>query len=131
MKSGIYKLIFIIALSLTAYSCNTDDDNNTNQDFNGTYNGTFTVEYANGETFSNPVIVSFTKENAYQSSQNNDFFPAGGNGTYEKGNSTINFTDINFWLANFDWNLILDGKYNYSKNGNKLIISANKNNVGF
>ena len=130
MKNGIYKIMLIAILSLTFSSCNNDDDNNQNQSLNGNYNGTFTVEYLNGDTFSNPVTVNFNDGNNYQSSGNNDYFPAGGSGTYEKSNSTIEFYDINYWTANFDWNLILGGEYDYSINGNKLIISANRTDFG-
>lgn len=122
--------MLLIAI-LTFTSCNSDDDNNDNQNLNGIYTGTFTVEYLNGDTFSNAVTVNFNEENNYQSSGNEDYFPAGGSGTYEKSNSTIEFYDINYWTANFDGNLILNGEYNYSLNENELIISANKNDVGF
>ncbi|WP_027078044.1 hypothetical protein [Maribacter antarcticus] len=131
MKNRIYALIFFTILSLTINSCNSDDDKNVIENLNGNYTGTFTVEYSNGDTFSNPVTVSFNEDNNYQSSANNDYFPAGGNGTYEKNNSTIEYYDINIWTANFDWNLILNGEYNYSINGDELLISANKNDVGF
>ena len=45
-------------------------------------------------------------------------------------NSEITFSDSNIWLAHFDWNLILAGEYEYSKNGNELIISANRTELG-
>lgn len=130
MKSRIFILITAAVLSLTFNACNSDDDGNITQELNGNYSGTFTVTYLNGDTFSNPVTVEFDEGN-YQSSRNTDNFPAGGSGTYEKGNSTIEFSDINFWTADFDWNLILDGEYTYTLNENELIISANKNEVGF
>jgi hypothetical protein len=130
MKNGIYKMLLIAILSLSFNSCNNDDDNNDRQSLNGNYSGIFTVEYLNGDTFSNPVTVSFNEEKNYQSSGNDDYFPAGGNGTYEKSNSTIEFYDINYWTANFDWNLILGGEYEYSKSGNELIITANRTEFG-
>lgn len=131
MKIGMFKIIVITIFFLSLNSCNNDDNNNQPQNLEGSYTGTFTVEYLNGDTFSNPVTVSFNGENNYQSSSNDDYFPAGGSGTYEKDNSMINFNDVNQWTANFDWNLILNGEYNYSINGNELMISANKNDVGF
>ena len=133
MKNTIYKILLIAIFSLTFSSCNNDDDNIESQSLNGNFNGTFTVEYLNGDTFSNPVSVNFTENNNYESSgngNNNDFYPAGGNGTYEINNSEITFSDSNIWLAHFDWNLILAGKYEYSKNGNELIISANRTELG-
>ena len=130
MKIRILTLILISSVVFFT-NCNSDDDNNVNQNLNGNYTGTFTVEYLNGDTYSNPVTVNFDEENNYQSSANNDYFPAGGSGTFEKSNSTIEFYDINIWTANFDWNLILNEEYNYIISGNELIISGNKNDVGF
>ncbi|GAA0760784.1 hypothetical protein [Psychroflexus lacisalsi] len=130
MKNRLFKIFLIVILSLNFTSCNNDDDNRENLNLNGTYTGTFTVEYLNGDTFSNPVTVTFSKEN-YQSSGNDDYFPAGGSGTYDKTISTIEFNDINYWTANFDAHLILGGEYEYSLNGNELIISANRPEFGF
>lgn len=75
MKNEIYKIFLIVILSLNFTSCNNDDDNNANQGLNGEYSGTFTVEYLNGDTFSNPVTVSFNEGNNYQSSGNGSGSP--------------------------------------------------------
>ena len=133
MKNGIYKMLLMVILSLSFTFCSNDDDNNENQSLNGNYSGTFTVKYLNGDTFSNPVTVNFRGNNNYQSSgngNNNDFYPAGGSGTYEMEDSIITFSDSNIWLAHFDWNLILAGEYEYSNNENELIISANRTEFG-
>lgn len=42
----------------------------------------------------------------------------------------MSFTDENAWTADFDWNLILNGIYDYSFDGKRLLLVANKNNVG-
>ncbi len=126
------KILIGIFILIGINSCN--DDDNVTQNFNGNYSGFFTVEYSNGTTHSNPVTVNFSELNTYHSSgngNNNDFFPAGGNGTYEIKDSKITFSDTNIWLAHFDWNLILNGEYDYLINDNQLIISADKNNIGF
>jgi hypothetical protein len=133
MKYKIYKISLIAIFSLTFNSCSNDDNTNESQSLSGNYSGTFTVEYLNGDTFSNSVSVNFGENNNYESSgngNNNDFYPAGGKGSYEINNSEITFSDSNIWLANFDWNLILAGEYEYSKNGNELIISTNKTELG-
>jgi len=123
--------ILILITSILLLSCNHDEESTLTQIPNGDYSGIFTVEYNNGDTFSNTVTVRFLEDNVYSSSGNTDYYPAGGNGTFEINNSTIKFNDINFWTANFDWNLILNSEYDFSLNGNELIISANKNDVGF
>lgn len=129
MKTKILTLFLALGI-LVFTSCDSNDDTFV-QIPNGNYTGIFTVEYTNGDTFSNPVTVGFIEENVYSSTDNADYYPAGGNGTFEIKGSTILFNDINIWTANFDWNLILSGEYNFSFNGNELVISANKNNVGF
>lgn len=111
-----------------------DNDDSLIQNLNGNYSGTFTVEYPDGTIHTNSVTVLFSEPNTYSSSgdgNNNDFYPAGGNGTYQMKNSKIIFSDTNIWLAHFDWNLILNGEYDYSINDERLTISASKNNVGF
>ena len=114
--------------SLAIKSCNNDDG--FNEKLSGEYAGTFTFTSLSGESRSNPVTISFSGENDYQSSRNSDYIPAGGSGTYEKENSTITFTDLNIWTTNFDPNLILAGEYEYSLNGDSLMISAKRTVFG-
>ena len=127
MKNNVFVICFLL-LSLAFKSCNNDDG--INQNLNGEYVGTFTVTFLNGESYTNPVTVFFTGENNYDSSGNSDYIPAGGSGTYDIGNSTIIFSDINIWTANFDPNLILAGEYEYSLIEKALTISAKRNGFG-
>lgn len=127
MTHKLYIAFFVI-LALAFKSCSSDDV--VNQDLNGEYTGTFTKIDVSGETYTNPVTVVFSGENNYKSSGNSNYVPAGGSGTYEKGNSTITFSDINHWTTNFDPNLILAGEYEYSLNGNSLTISAERSVFG-
>lgn len=130
MKTKILTLFLTLGI-IVFTGCDSNDDDTLVQIPNGNYTGIFTVEYTNGDTFSNPVTLGFIEENVYSSTDNADYYPAGGNGTFEINGSTILFNDINVWTANFDWNLILSGEYDFSLNGNELVISANKDNVGF
>jgi hypothetical protein len=133
MKTKFLRKMTILLISLVLNACNSNDDD-LNQYLNGNYIGIFTVEYIDGTIFTNDVTITFSGKNNYNSSgdgNNNDFYPAGGNGAYEKREATIKFDDTNIWLAHFDWNLILNGEYNYSIDGNYLIISAYKNDIGF
>lgn len=127
------KIVFVFLL--VAIFCGCSDSSEQNGiNLEGTFTGTFTVDYSGGTQFSGDVTVIFSDKNKYQCSgngNNNDFYPAGGNGTYEMDESKILFSDGNIWLAHFDWNLILNGAYDYEMNGNQLIVSAYKNNVGF
>ena len=89
----------------------------------GTYTRTFTALYFDGDTISNPVRVSFSQNSLYESTGNNNFYPAGGSGTYGIRDSIIQFKDANEWTMNFDRNTILDGEYSYSLDSMRLIIS--------
>ncbi|MBE0650672.1 MAG: hypothetical protein IH595_07500 [Bacteroidales bacterium] len=95
---------------------------------NGTYTGTFTVTYSSGtETGSTTLEL---KNGKYTCTGNPGRIPAGGSGSYSFDSSKITFNDVNYWTGDFDWNLILNGQYNYTFDGKNLKISADKNNVG-
>lgn len=97
---------------------------------NGTYEGTFTVEYANGGIIqSNPVTISFS-DSTFVSGAGENRVPAGGSGTYELGVNSVIFNDANFWTADFDWNLILNGEYSLIVSEKTITLTASKNDVG-
>lgn len=121
--------ILAVALLTLVISCSNDDDNNDSLPLEGTFTGVFRVEYAGGETHSNPVTVTFNGD-GYSSSAAQDRFPAGGSGKFELNASTVEFSDENIWTADFDWNLILNGTYNVTTIGDKVTLSARKNEVG-
>lgn len=69
------------------------------------------------------VSLQLDGEN-YSSSGSPGRFPAGGSGTYSiKGKGQIEFQDKNAWTADFDWNLILNGKFDYKIKGDSLILT--------
>ncbi len=113
-------LIFLLLL----FSCKK---NNSNID-EGDYTGTFTVKY-DSETKTGSTKLEL-KDGKYHCTSDSGKIPAGGSGTYSIDKGIITFIDKNFWTADFDWNLILNGEYKYSFNGKKLKIWAKKNNVG-
>jgi hypothetical protein len=94
----------------------------------GTYKGTFTVMYTS-DTLSGKTTLEL-RQGRFSCTRNPNRIPAGGSGTFTTDNNTITFNDESGWTADFDWNLILHGKYEYTYNGKKLIITANKNQVG-
>tara|TARA_R110002020_G_scaffold174704_2_gene366204 strand:- start:2918 stop:3322 length:405 start_codon:yes stop_codon:yes gene_type:complete len=123
------KLAFILSVVFLLSACSGDDG--VDPIPNGSYSGIFTVEYLDGTSYSNPVTVHFSNKKDYSCSRNtDDFYPSGGSGTYKTDGSKIVFWDINLWTADFDWNLFLNGEYNFLKNGSELIISAERNNIG-
>ncbi|HEY4616992.1 MAG TPA: hypothetical protein VIH09_02215 [Flavobacterium sp.] len=114
--------IFSIAILLS--SCDKDDLNIKE----GTYKGTFTVTYSSGTQTGQTTLE--LKNGKFSCSGTSNRIPAGGSGTFSSDNNKITFNDENVWTADFDWNLILSGNYDYTFDGKKLKISADKNGVG-
>ncbi|MBL7845866.1 MAG: hypothetical protein JNL40_00250 [Cyclobacteriaceae bacterium] len=114
--------IFTTATLLSG--CNKDDLNIKD----GTYKGTFTVTYSSGTQTGLTTLE--LKNGRYTCSGNSNRIPAGGSGTFSSDNTKMNFNDENVWTADFDWNLILDGMYDCSFDGKRLILTASKNGAG-
>lgn len=95
----------------------------------GLYKGKFIVTYSSGIQ-SNQTTLEL-KNGKFFCNGNSNRIPAGGSGTFTADKSKITFNDENYWTADFDWNLILNGQYSYTFDGKQLIISATKNNVGY
>ncbi|MEX2232470.1 MAG: hypothetical protein WD824_09935 [Cyclobacteriaceae bacterium] len=93
----------------------------------GFYTGTFKVVYGNG-TFTGKTTLEL-REFKYSCEGNDNRIPGGGSGTYELDKNRITFHDENMWTADFDWNLILTGEYDYTVKGKNLTLSARKNNA--
>ena len=119
LTGAIFTLVILLS------SCQKDDSNII---MDGTYKGTFTVTYRSG-TQSGQTTLEL-KDGKFSCSGNSNRIPAGGSGTFSSDNKKITFNDENVWTADFDWNLILNGEYDYTFDGKKLMLSADKNGVG-
>lgn len=98
----------------------------------GIYFGKFKVVYPSGKTYFGKTMVEFS-QSSYTCTGNKKRFPAGGSGTYSinETETTITFTDENMWTADFDWNLILNGVYDYTSNGKILTLTARRDGGGY
>ncbi|SIQ73233.1 hypothetical protein [Maribacter ulvicola] len=113
------KLLFLIGLLLVILSCNTNDEN-PKTEINGKYIGIFERNGKNSN-----VELTFNDGNWTGESEIVKF-PALCNGRYSYTANIITFENACPWTAEFDWSLILGGEWNYSFNGNLLIL-AKKN----
>jgi len=109
--------------------CHNGKEDVDDKSIEGFYTGTFTVKYR--DIVSSGTTVLELKDGRFINTGNYNRVPAGGSGTYSINNDKIIFNDENIWTANFDWNLILNGEYDYTFDGNRLKFSANKNGVGY
>lgn len=123
MRTNFLILTFFF-ITTFLLSCQKDDSNIKD----GIYKGTFTVTYNSG-TQTGQTTLDLTN-GKFSCSGNPDRIPAGGSGTFSFDKNKITFNDENFWTADFDGNLILSGQYDYTFNGKKLKISADRNGVG-
>ncbi len=129
----MYFLSAVMTLSLLLFSCNKEvvkieePQKEYQKIVDGTYTGSFTVKYG-VEATTAPVTLEFNN-GRYACSGKYEEIPAGGSGTFTSKNDTVSFSAIGAWGAVFDGNLILNGKYKYSVDGKKLIISADRLNT--
>lgn len=95
----------------------------------GVYKGTFKVTYTTA-AYTGPVSLVLN-QGRFICIGTEDRMPPSGEGTYTIGGGKIEFKDEIGRTADFDWNLVLHGVYDYAYDGRKLIISASKNGLGF
>lgn len=125
--------LLIVTMLFFCLSCEEETTQVAQTDIFASYSGTFTVKYKNGESYSNDVQVHLLEDNSYSSSGNgnqDDFYPAGGSGSFRLENGEIQFSDSNAWLAHFDWNLILAGDYEFTAEGEKLTLLKEHSELG-
>lgn len=87
----------------------------------GEYTGTFmrTSPLANYPT--RDVSMTFAGPN-FSGTGDDPQYPGICNGTFNIQGYEIEFTNACFWTANFDWTLILSGKYEYSVSGDSVTL---------
>src|SRR5687767_11028036 len=112
MKTLLFFSTIILTISI-ACNKNSNDVINSQNMISGSYGGTF--QRSGGDT--SRVKLSFSSDGRYDGESVLPRYPAICGGTYAINGSSITFNDTCNWTADFDWTLILDGSYNYSRAG--------------
>lgn len=113
----------IIFLFLSFFiGCGINDANISLEE--GNYSGTYTIIEADGQTSSGNINFLFN-DNRYSVVPEKAYLPPSGAGIYEVKGNSINITDTAIHTAEFDWTLILNGKFEIMNNNEVLILKQN------
>ena len=112
-------LSFILLLVVSAGGCKKGNEPVAN--LNGTYKGTFQRKVSGQGAVSN-VTLNFSADSCTGQSQTAKY-PALSEGTFSIKGDSISFKNSSMWTAEFDWSLILDGKYELKSSGKNMVIS--------
>ena len=113
-------VVLLIVASLLAVSCNKSTVA-TPSFVTGNYAGTFEREKGIGKGPGAKVSLSFAVAN-FSGASDSTKYPAICNGHFSITADTINFQNQCVWTADFDWSLILNGKYSFKAFGDSLEI---------
>jgi len=117
-------LLIILLITLITVSCSKNQDNQSPQ---GTYTGTFQrITGGMGDTVH--VSVSLVG-NVFSGMGGRDYYPSICSGTFSLNGEQADFKNSCFFTANFDWSLILNGKYTFNSKDDSLVITRDYNGI--
>jgi hypothetical protein len=123
MRIKLKTLLFIPVICLIV--CNCDTVEQSSNSIEGVYKGTYSITYNvfadNQYSLQGPVNFQFTK-NTYRCEGKKQWLPPSGVGRYSYDPGFITLTDTVGHSADFDWTLILNGKFFIISNGNHLLL---------
>ncbi|MDN3550930.1 hypothetical protein [Mucilaginibacter aquaedulcis] len=123
MKAQPMLITLLISLSLVA--CKKDKAKPVG--LSGTYSGKL-YSTSPGVTQANAQLVI---SNRNYTAAVDIPFGGGSRGTYMVNGNEITFTDSLVHTANFDWGLLLNGKYTSTTKGDSLILVKTSNNYNY
>ena len=113
------RLVYMFLASLVFIcGCNKEEET-TNHIIEGHYKGTFQREWVWADSETANVTFTFSS-NEWSGSSDNYKYPALSHGTYSIIGDTIIFNNGGLWTTEFDWSLILSGKYVLSVDGARV-----------
>lgn len=121
----------IAILLLAAVGCDKDKEGDIRDpapiNDAGIYKGTFqrTGQLNGGPKV--PVTLEFGHDTFKNLGTLGGRYPTIGRGSFKITNGEVNFQDSTFYTADFDWSLILSGKYKMGYEGDSIVISRDYN----
>ena len=121
------KYLIIIASFFCLISCTEQEVRP--ETLTGEYTGTFRVISENETTQAN---VSFeVKHSSFSGKSAQANHPAIGLGSLVVRGDELHFTNAQYWTADFDWNLILDGQYQFQYADKQLVFWKERNGTKY
>jgi len=115
------KYLLLIFCLISFLGCKKDEKRFT-QFSDGVYEGTFQRELVWSNSDTAKITITFSS-GTWSGVSNKSKYPALCNGTYSITGDTILFENECAWTAEFDWSLILSGKYALTTDGNTIQFS--------
>jgi len=112
------KLLPFLLIFFSLFGCD-DKEQVAGKIEGGYYTGTFQRESDELDTGTANVSFRFSS-NEWDGTGDLPRYPALSNGTYSIVGDSITFNNDGVWTADFDWTLILSGKYAISRNGDQI-----------
>ncbi len=127
MKHNI--TIILLTLAMTFYHCYKGEQRliepSPGHLQDGLYKGIFYRSGSSGiQSDTSQITITFSEEN-WKGQSSIEKYPALCQGTYAIDNDTIIFVNQCFWTAEFDWTLILSGKYKLKTDHHKVEFKRN------
>lgn len=112
-------IFFVLIFSAAIIGCSDEGDSGA---YDGIYTGTFyrMRDGVKGETSS---VTLNLLGNQYSGTSTTAKYPAICEGTLAVTGNELEFTNTCMWTAEFDWTLILNGRFTATRDGNELILS--------
>lgn len=126
VKFNLLFLLLVCGLSLNISGCDEPEIIGVDQ-LKGTLTGYFIRSSPTTRYRPISVSINFT-ETAFEGTGEFDQFPAICKGTYILADNSIEFSNDCVWTADFDWTLILQGKWSIYGQDDKIIISRDHGN---
>lgn len=127
-------IILLLVLAIAVAACRKSSNNPTISA--AVYKGTFQRKLADSSGTITPVAITFSGNNyersAVEGAEVVYRYPVICNGTFQiSGTDSIQFNNGCFFTADFDWTLILSGRYKVQtyNEGQSLVITRRYNNL--
>jgi|JI9StandDraft_2_1071091.scaffolds.fasta_scaffold191407_2 hypothetical protein len=122
MKRTIQLMLFALLIN----SCENNDLNVKSDLTPGTYKGHFIRSSPSAKYAPSNITLTFTAD-SFAGESSVVKYPAICNGTYKITGQEIEFFNNCPWTAEFDWSLILSGKFKLNVDGGQLEMTRHSN----